>query len=255
MGIYRTLVREVTDLGPHLRRITVGGPDLIGFLSDGPDQRIKLFLPPPGHAVATVPEFDDASRWFPTLRAIPVESRPIIRTYTIRRVRPELGEVDIDFVLHGDEGPASRWASKARPGEVLAFYGPYADYEPTPGTSWQLIAGDSTALPAIGAILESMPAGTPARVFIENAEEQAFDTVGEVELTWLRPGQSLAEAIRNANLPTGKPYVWIGGEAGSVKATRRHLVNERGVSRSDLYFCGYWRRGASESDAYAAYLD
>lgn len=42
-------------------------------------------------------------------------------------------------------------------------------------------------------------------------------------------------------------YVWLAGEAGVIKALRRHLVSERGLDRSAVAFMGYWRIGRSES--------
>jgi NADPH-dependent ferric siderophore reductase len=59
------------------------------------------------------------------------------------------------------------------------------------------------------------------------------------------------EAIRAAALPAGVPYAWIAGEAGAVRALRRHLVGERGFDRRAVTFTGYWRRGATEEDLLA----
>ena len=36
-----------------------------------------------------------------------------MRNYTVRNHRPESGEMDIDFVAHGDEGAAGAWAQQA----------------------------------------------------------------------------------------------------------------------------------------------
>ena len=38
----------------------------------------------------------------------------------------EPAEVDVDFALHGDLGPASRWAQLARPGDEVALLAPVA---------------------------------------------------------------------------------------------------------------------------------
>jgi len=50
--------------------------------------------------------------------------RPDVRTYTIRHVRPEFAEIDIDFVDHGDAGPASAWARRCEVGDIAGFAGP-----------------------------------------------------------------------------------------------------------------------------------
>jgi NADPH-dependent ferric siderophore reductase len=246
---FRTHVTGVTRVGPNIVRVTLGGSELADFVSDGPDQRIKVFLPPPGEVEPKLPTYGDD--WYAVYRQLPPATRPAMRTYTIRRFYPERNEVDVDFVLHGDLGPASRWASRAAPGDQVLIWGPYADYEPTLGTTWQLLAGDATALPAIGAILEELPAGTVAKVFVEvdsPEDELPLSTAGDVTVTWAHrsAGASVVDAVRAAALPSGSPYVWMGGEAGLIKALRRHCVNERRYPRQDIYFCGYWRRGKAE---------
>lgn len=42
-------------------------------------------------------------------------------------------------------------------------------------------------------------------------------------------------------------YAWLAGEAGAIKALRRHLVSERGVDRRAVAFMGYWRVGRAEN--------
>lgn len=254
MKHFLATVTRVQRLTQHMVRITFGGPELMAFVGDGPDQRVKLFLPLAGQDEPRVPRHAD---WYQEYRAMSEDIRPVMRTYTIRQHHVDQAEVDIDFVLHGDEGPATRWAGRARPGDCVGLYGPYADYEPTPESDWQLICGDQTALPAIGAIIESLPPGAHAQAYVEVAgpgEEQRFSTDGDVHITWLhRDGKAagdrgLLDAVRAARWPAGQPYAWIAGESGAVKQLRRHLVSERGVDRAQVYFCGYWRHGLREDD-------
>src|ERR671921_1889646 len=137
------------------------------------DQRIKVVLPLPGQAVVDFPSDPD---WYGAWRALPVERRMPIRTYTIRALRGEHGEVDVDFVLHGATGPASAWAETAVVGDEIVLVAPNARFPgPTGGFEWHppadasclLLAGDETAVPAICAIVESLPAGCDARVLLE----------------------------------------------------------------------------------------
>ncbi|GAA3970329.1 siderophore-interacting protein [Actinomadura viridis] len=243
-GHYAARVVRAEPLTPHMRRVTLGGLD--GFPGAGLDHRVKVFFPLPGEPRPVYPTGDD---WWEKWRTTPV--RAFFRTYTVRRHRPALGEVDIDFVLHGDGGPGSRWASRAAPGDEVGLWGPRAEYAPPPAADWVLLAGDETALPAIGAVVESMPgrAGPRrARVLVEvgsAAEEQDLAVPDGVRLTWLHRdrGESLATALPAADLPSGTPYAWIAGEAGVIRGLRRHLVGERGVPRGDIYFSGYWKRG------------
>ncbi|GAA2232019.1 siderophore-interacting protein [Herbiconiux moechotypicola] len=43
-------------------------------------------------------------------------------------------------------------------------------------------------------------------------------------------------------------YAWLAGEAGTIKALRRHLVAERGIDRKAVAFMGYWRHGRVEQN-------
>ncbi|RJQ82028.1 siderophore-interacting protein [Pseudonocardiaceae bacterium YIM PH 21723] len=257
--LYQATVGSVQRLSPHMIRVTFTGLD--GVRSNGPDQRIKIFLPNERTGSLDVPT---GPEWYPEYQAMSLAERPPMRTYTLRAVRS--GEIDIDFVAHGDTGPASRWVGKAAPGDVLKIFAPQvtgehmgAEYRPA-DAAWQLIAGDETALPAIGAIVESLPAGTRALVFAEvpeDADRQDWVTAGDVDITWLPrngtlPGHSsaLVDAIRDTAFPEGAGYAWIAGESAVIRGLRRHLVTERGIDRKSIYFSGYWRLGRTEETAH-----
>jgi NADPH-dependent ferric siderophore reductase len=244
-GHYAAHVTRVEDLTPHMRRITLGG--LGDFPGAGLDHRVKVFFPLPGEPRPVYPTGDD---WWERWQAEPV--RAVFRTYTIRRHRPEAGEVDIDFVLHGDGGPGSQWAIQATPGAEVGLWGPRAEYAPPSDADWVLLAGDETALPAIGAVIEAMPGDACGRVFVEvasAAEEQHFDLPDGVHLDWLHrdTGDTLTTVLPAATLPSGSPYAWIAGESGAIKKLRRHLVNDRNVPKKNIYFSGYWRQGVAST--------
>lgn len=181
---YRATVVGLAPLTPHFTRVTFTGLDLDGFGTDGQDQRLKIILPfEGGHslagAISDIGADDEATirggGWYSRWRALPEERRNPFRTYTVRAVRPELAEVDVDMVSHGDAGPASRWLASARLGDEVVIVGPDArssdsaigiDWHPGEATTL-LLAGDETAAPAICSILESLPAGRTAQAFIE----------------------------------------------------------------------------------------
>src|SRR5262245_20113224 len=98
-------------------RVTLGGDGLKGFASGGRDQRVKRFLPHPHQDAPRVPATAGDS-WFAAWREMDPAERGIMRSYTVRRQRP--GLLDIDFALHADGGPATRWAAAARPGDRVA---------------------------------------------------------------------------------------------------------------------------------------
>ncbi|WP_328503018.1 siderophore-interacting protein [Streptomyces sp. NBC_00457] len=252
-------------LGPSLVRVTFAGDELRDFHSDGCDQSLSLFLPHPGQTEPAVPiELGDG--WWQGWRELPDDVRAVMRSYTLRALRREPEEIDIDFVLHGVEpgaavpaGPASRWASRAGAGDRVLLLGPaVADnrairFRPPADTDLVVIWGDETAVPAVSAIVESLPAGTRARVWLEvhhAGDIQDLVTEADADITWLvrAEGSPMAlDAVRADQLPSAeRPYVWIAGESGCVKQLRRHFVGERGIDRRRVTFVGYWRQGLTE---------
>lgn len=206
-------VARVTRLCPSFVRVTFTGADLGRFADNGHDQRIKLLLPDPSGGWDHL--LRDDPNWFTAWRELPAERRNPLRTYTVRAVRQDRGEVDVDMVLHGDSGPASRWATAARAGEPLVIMGPDAHYEgphggrefaPPARSHALLLAGDETAVPAIAAICEGLPADAVGEVFLEVPHPEDGWVVAApegVRVTWLARdgaahGDLLVPAVRAA---------------------------------------------------------
>ncbi|WP_330440973.1 siderophore-interacting protein [Micromonospora sp. NBC_00821] len=194
--VFTVTVRAVRRLSPSFTRVTFTGADLDRFADNGYDQRIKLAMPLPGQDRATLP---DGADWYATWRALPEHLRNPIRTYTVRAVRPHLAEVDVDLVLHGDSGPATRWARRASVGDEIALVGPDAGFDgnhggvefrqSTGGTL--LLAGDETAVPAISSICERLPLDARGTVVLEvpdAADVLPLLAPPGVEVRWLARG-------------------------------------------------------------------
>ena len=316
--------RRVTFCGESLRRFGVDGPTLdlrikVMIPSTGADGR-RLPLPAFGGPVRpagpdslvkqeTMAGTDTAVElgggWYQQWLAMDPARRGSMRTYTVRAFRPAEGgrgpELDVDFVLHfdadGNGGPASCWAAAAVPGDEVTIIGPnaaaancataknYGGIEWRPGlASHVLLAGDETAVPAIAAILESLPAHMTGHAVLEVPEPADFQDIrsaADVQISWLarggRPhGELLDEAVRAAVVVPGaglapatgedpeevdidqvilwettagstRPfYAWIAGEAGVIRGLRRYLVRDVGVDRKQVAFMGYWRAGKAE---------
>ncbi|OLF18156.1 hypothetical protein BU204_07840 [Actinophytocola xanthii] len=251
---FRMTVHAVTDLSEHLRRVTFRAPELTRHETNGPDEYFGLLMPPPGHAAVTMPSADRLNVR-QAIRALPEDQRPDLRWYTIRRLRREVGEIDVDIVLHGDAGPGSRWAGAARPGHEVGFRAGTATYAPPEGARHRLLAADETALPALAAILESgqaAPEGTEPHVFVEVPDESYRQPVAaDVPVSWLyrggdEPGSRLLPAVRAASLPV-VDYAWLCGESALASGLRRHLVRDRGVDRRRILFSGYWKLGQART--------
>lgn len=152
----------VERITPRTARVTFTGDALAELMEDRPDQQMKLCFPRAGQGVPRLPEpeADDTygMRWYEAYLAIPEPERPLLRSFTVRGYDRRLDVMAVDFVLHGDDGPAARWGRDARPGDVLGMVGPSSLYaRPLPAADWLLLVnGDETALPAIGTLLESL---------------------------------------------------------------------------------------------------
>ncbi|POH63351.1 NADPH-dependent ferric siderophore reductase [Cryobacterium zongtaii] len=233
------------QLSPHLVRIVLSGEQFDRFVTnDSTDKYVKIHFARP--ELGLTPPFDITA-----LREIlPPEDLPVTRTYTVRQVDLDARTLAIDFVVHGTEGLAGPWADAAQPGDLLTFSGPGGGYAPDPGSAWHLFAGDQSALPAIAAALESLPATAAGLAFIQVAsasEILELTAPGAVQIRWLfgtDPAQ-LSAAVDAATWLPGRPQIFAHGERSAMKALR-DVFTARGVQRSELSLSGYWAQGRTE---------
>ncbi|MGW6935461.1 siderophore-interacting protein [Lentzea sp. NPDC054927] len=237
-------VTSVLPLTPRMARMTFTG-DGLSEIGTWPDQQLKLLFPKPGGS-ALVSESPDVSVWYQAYLAMPEPERPWMRSFTVRSLVD--GVLTVDFVLHGDNGPASSWAARARPGDVIGRFGPSRDYARPLGTADLLVfAGDETALPAIGSLLELLPAAQKWLAFVEVADPEEEQPLPGVRWVHRSAGEDLVSVVSEVEVPASV-WVWLGGEASAVRALRRHFVR-LGVSKKDIDFAGYWRRALTQDDA------
>jgi NADPH-dependent ferric siderophore reductase len=249
-----TRVLRTEQLSPGMRQITVGGGDLADFTPIAPDQFVYVLSPPAGRTELTIGR--DFS--WEAYQHMDVAERPVGAYYTVRRWRPEVHEIDLVVVLHGDEGEGSAWARRAQPGDPVALWGPRQAFEPPTDTDWYLLVGDETGLPAMAAILEALPADTVVLAVIEVADAGEHLPLPEspsVRVDWLHrdgaaPGTStaLVDAVRALELPPGTGYAWGGGESHVMTAVRRFLRRELGMAREAVSMLAYWRLATDDHD-------
>lgn len=217
-------VSAVAALTPHFRRITFAGADLDLFGSNAQGQtldlRIKIMIPSPGCALPELSSVRGSLKddWYQNWRSLDEATRGVMRTYTVRSLRPGVpaegsrpaveAELDIDFVLHpeGGSGPAAEWAAAAQPGDPMMLIGPCARWgdclgiEFAPGDAERvLLVGDETAVPAIAAILETLPAHVSGHAILEVPTAADFldiSTSAKVEIRWHAREGTHAEGIR-----------------------------------------------------------
>lgn len=261
-------VRAIRDLGPGMRRITLSGPQLGAFTTadgiavpplrnEGFDDHVKVIVAGPGQSAPVPPiQVEGHLDWNPP------GGRPEGKDYTPRRYDSTTGELDLDFVRHGT-GPAATWAEQVRVGDPAWIAGPKDSLLLPREVDWLLVAGDSTALPAIGRLLEELPDDAVAHVFVEipNADHEIpLDPGPKVTLSWLHTDTSpsvnpLAQAIRDLDWPDGQVYAWVAGEATALKEIRSYLKHERQVPRDCLEVTGYWRRPVTTSASAASSVE
>ncbi len=218
-------------LNPHLVRVTLGGDGFAQFEDRSEtDKYVKLKFTTP-----------------------PPESHPVTRTYTVRRVDADARQLEVDFVVHGDEGLAGPWAATVQPGASISLMGPGGGYRPNPDADWFLLAGDLSAVPAIASALEALPDDAVGTAVIEvESKDDVLELAAPagVEVRWIvdpeHAEDRLAQAVRGIAWLDGHVDVFVHGERESMKQLRRVLFDERGLDRAQVSISGYWARGRTE---------
>lgn len=240
-------------LSPLLLRLTfrVDGMDRLG--RDG--IHVKLLLPPEGRKPV-----------WPTLALngglnLPDgEDALCLRYYTLRAVRPEASEIDIDIVRHRG-GVVSDWAETCGPGAVTGLLGP-SGFQHPPLAGPLLIAADSTAAPAAARIIEALAedaarSGTAVsgggHVFLGlGTDEEAFAYLDGLDLSalglsihGLAPETFDAEiepAIRAAFDQAPPAFAWFAGEQQTAQSLRALFRKSFGLGKGSQYAIAYWTR-------------
>lgn len=236
---------------PHYIRVYLTGDDVQKIANTTIGVNNKILIPPAGCTEVHLPEFDDEKQqWKPQ----PDEVRPFIRTYTHRGIDLEKNEIWIDFVAHGNEGPASAWAIAAKVGAPLGvlmkdgktkLYGDGEKY---------LLVGDATAIPLLGAILEDLPSTASGICIIEvhgKEDEQHLNTKANIQFIWLynaqpQQGSQLAETVKSLAFPEHNRFAYVAAEFSSVKEIRHFLRKEQNWKQEELYAYSYWKAGVAE---------
>ncbi len=243
-------VKSTQRLTPSLVRVVLDGGTLADLaMPDATDAYVNVAIRPPDAPYDEVFEPADVRERFPQ------ETWPARRRYTVRSWDPAAQVLTLDFVVHGADGVAGPWANAVVPGDVLVFEGPSGGYLPDPEADWHLMVGDESALPAIAASLEVLPAGAKAVVLLvcDGADHQVeLPSPGDVDLVWLHRERApsdedlLVSALEAATFPPGRVHAFVHGEAVEIRKIRKHLLVERGLARSDMSCSPYWRRSMAD---------
>jgi NADPH-dependent ferric siderophore reductase len=243
LGVAR--VRAVTS---RIVRVTLTG-ELDGFAADGPTDHLTVYFPDPATGHVATPGFHAGGI------GLSAPGRVIARDYTPLDFRPDAGELDLDLVVHGDEGPASAWAGHAAAGDRLAVAGPKSSRLVPDGlTGLVLVVVDQTAFPAASRWLRLTPPDVPVTLLLDMPDDgdaaAYFDDVPGAERATFHADVDLEAALRSLPIEPGT-FLFLAGEATRLVPLRRYLRRELGLGPEQVAASGYWKRGVVALDHHA----
>jgi NADPH-dependent ferric siderophore reductase len=224
-SLLRLRVESVAELPSGLREVRLTGQDLSGFGYE-PGQDLMI----PVHAA---------------------DGRIIRRRYTIRRLVGS--SLDLQ-VLTDSDGPGARWARALGPGDEVEAIGPRGKIFVAAEASWHLFFCDDVSVPAVSAMVESLPLGMRAIVFADvRAPDGKVSSEADVEWEWLLRGSSpagspasLVVAASSVRVPAGVGHAYVFGEAGVVSRVAG-VLGDRGVPREWVSAKAYWGLGRANA--------
>ena len=242
-------VKSITDISPSIRSITFTGDKLADYPKDCEGGLLKIFISPDLTSKPTLPTLSKEGRRWPEN-----EPRSIIRTYTVRAIRPELTEIDIEFAMHdGAAGPAYLFARDAKPGNWLGITNPGGPDPLLPIRKHYFMAGDSSSIPAIAALLEKMPSDAHGKVVLRldsQDDVRELKKPAGVDVVWIcgdiSKTSELINTFKSWNIPTSDVAFWLGGEDQIIRDLRRFVRRDKGFHRENIYAIPYWRHGFDE---------
>ncbi|PSK91188.1 siderophore-interacting protein [Taibaiella chishuiensis] len=241
-------VKEKISLSPHYTRIVCHMSDeqVLLFSRARAGANNKIYLPPPGITTVIFPGEPVPEGLLPAVQ----------RTYTTRRIDPDRQELWVDFVAHGDTGPASYWAHRAGPGSQLGLAMKIPGRPLFPEATNYLFVGDATALPVIATMLEQVAPTAQVTTLIEvpgKADELPLHTSASLQALWfhneqLGPGSLLADAVPEITLPADT-FVFVAAEYHTAKRLRHYFKEELSWPTANYSIVSYWKQGESEDQS------
>ncbi|MCW2254936.1 NADPH-dependent ferric siderophore reductase [Providencia alcalifaciens] len=242
-------VKSITDVSPSIRSITFTSEKLADYPIGYEGGHIKIFLAPDLKSKPALPVLSEKGRSWPE-----GEPRPFVRTYTVRAIRPESKEIDVEFAMHaGVTGPAYLFARDSVEGNWMGITNPGGPDPLLSDTQHYFMAGDSSSLPAIAALLEKMHANATGKVVLrldDKADIRELTKPAGVEVIWIcgdiTKTEELISTFKSWDIPNENTSFWIAGEDQIIRDLRRFIRREKGFGRESIYAVPYWRYGFDE---------
>ncbi|GII59387.1 hypothetical protein Pth03_77760 [Planotetraspora thailandica] len=225
------VVEDVQQLTPRMRRVQIAGPALKG-IAHTPGQQVRVH----------VNDLFAVGTWLKGAVG------DVLRTYSIWAADPDAGTLDLVVFDHGGDSPGSVWARSAAAGQEVTFSKPQGDFVVRHGAPYHLFAGEETASVAFGAMLGTIPEGTPVHGVVEAGDARDHLPLPRALTRVERTGsaersQTLLEAVGKLDLPPVPGVAYLAGEARTIQIVRRHLVAERGWPRRSVLTKPFWTPG------------
>lgn len=212
---------------PHVVRVDFHSADLLDPAGESPSSWVRGWFPDP----------DGKS----TLHQ---------RGYTFLDSDSATGTFSIAFLIHEPAGPASTWAVKAQPGDVVVFqrYGSEGFSPSDPPPAGYLLVGDAASWPGIRSIVASLPTGVPIKVIMEQHHEAdnelPFPEHPDLSVTWV---PTSGDSRTLVNELSGDDYhgwrTWVAAETVATRLVRQALQIDHGQNKGTMHAQAYWVRG------------
>lgn len=169
------------------------------------------------------------------------------RFISIKNVRVDTGELDIDIVHH-DGGLISDWAHHAQAGDTIGVMGPAGGttIEPTKGL---FFAADGTGISTVARLMERVGpdvSGDVVAALPATYDPADYFPQSKLRIHTLAPDRFENEIVERTKELTGRgktTYAYFAGEFQNAQDLRAHFKGELGLGKTTQISTAYWRRG------------
>ncbi|SFS55563.1 NADPH-dependent ferric siderophore reductase, contains FAD-binding and SIP domains [Sulfitobacter marinus] len=223
-----------------MQRVTLHYPDIKALQSRGIHLRLILPCDPSRVPVWPVMGENGAPIW-------PVGADELHARYvTLKNIRADVEEVDIDIVRHGT-GMISQWAQNASQGQLVGAMGP-AGIRNLPEAKSYFLAADGTGLPAVAQLLSRLSQDAMGDVVVAlpaSVDYRSYLPETGLTVHTLSPDAFEENVVAMAERLTIKDttgYAFFAGEFGNAQALRAHFKKVLGLDKTTQISATYWRR-------------
>lgn len=240
-------VNEVNRISASFVRVRVTSPEFTTYVEPHPGDAFKLVMPLSG------PKLPEVANDEHGLLRVTDETAVTTRALTVRTFDASAGHMVFDIVDHA--GALRDWWQSAKEGHEVLVSGMRPEFAPVEGVGHYVFAADPTAVPAVAAIVESLPETASATAVLavdDESDKSVFPEVTGVDVVWAKPGfaegeaHPLFEALSGVAHPGGRVVGWGRAESGVMRALRPLFLDQLSLQRGDVSLSAYWKAGMDQ---------